>query len=97
MEALGTLAGGIAHDFNNILGIILGNTELALLNRPAGQPTRYLLEQIHQACLRAQALVRQILSFSRKTPQELQLCHLGPIIQESLALLRALIPTTIDL
>jgi PAS domain S-box-containing protein len=97
MEALGTLAGGIAHDFNNILGIILGNTELALLNRPDGQPTRYLLEQIYQACMRAQALVRQILSFSRKTPQELQLCHLGPIVQESLALLRALIPTTIDL
>ncbi|HSX80822.1 MAG TPA: PAS domain S-box protein, partial [Candidatus Saccharimonadia bacterium] len=97
MEALGTLAGGIAHDFNNILGIILGNTELALLNRPDGQPTRRPLEQIHQACMRAQALVRQILSFSRQTPQELQLCHLGPIVQESLALMRALIPTTIDL
>jgi signal transduction histidine kinase/CheY-like chemotaxis protein len=97
MEALGTLAGGIAHDFNNILGIILGNTELALLDRSDGQPTRGPLEQIHQACLRAQALVRQILSFSRKTTQELQLCHLGPIVQESLTLMRALIPTTIDM
>jgi two-component system, cell cycle sensor histidine kinase and response regulator CckA len=47
--------------------------------------------------MRAQTLVRQILSFSRKTPQELQLCHLGPIVQESLALLRTLIPTTINL
>jgi PAS domain S-box-containing protein len=97
MEALGTLAGGIAHDFNNILSVILGNTELALLDRPEGQPTRRPLEQIHQAGLRAQALVRQILSFSRKTPQELHLCHLGSIVQESLALMRALIPTTIDL
>jgi PAS domain S-box-containing protein len=97
MEALGTLAGGIAHDFNNILGIILGNTELALLDRPEGQPTRHALEQIHQAGLRAQALVRQILSFSRNTTQELQPCHLGPIVQESLALMRAVIPTTIDL
>jgi CheY-like chemotaxis protein len=97
MEALGTLAGGIAHDFNNILGIILGNTELALLERSDGQPTGGPLEQIHQACVRAQALVRQILSFSRKTTQELQLCHLGPIVQESLTLMRALIPTTIDL
>jgi PAS domain S-box-containing protein len=97
MEALGTLSGGIAHDFNNILGIILGNTELALLDRPEGQPTRHALEQIHQAGLRAQALVKQILSFSRKTPQALQLCHLGPIVQESLALMRAVIPTTIDL
>jgi PAS domain S-box-containing protein len=97
MEALGTLAGGIAHDFNNILSIILGNAELALLERPDGQPTRRPLEQIYQACMRAQALVRQILSFSRKTTPELQLCHLGPIVQDSLALMRALIPTTIDL
>ena len=97
MEALGTLAGGIAHDFNNLLGIMLGNTELALLEMPEGQPARHHLEHIHQACLRARALVRQILSFSRKTPQALQLCHFGPIVQESLALMRALIPTTIDL
>jgi len=97
MEALGTLAGGIAHDFNNILSIILGNAELALLARPDRPPTRQPLEQIQQACMRAQALVGQILSFSRKTTQELQLCHLGPVVQESLALMRALIPATIDL
>ncbi|MBW2662376.1 MAG: PAS domain S-box protein [Deltaproteobacteria bacterium] len=30
MESIGTLTGGVAHDFNNILGIIIGNTELAL-------------------------------------------------------------------
>ena len=34
MEAIGTLSGGIAHDFNNILGIILGNTELAMDDVP---------------------------------------------------------------
>ena len=30
MESIGILAGGIAYDFNNILGIIVGNTELAM-------------------------------------------------------------------
>jgi two-component system cell cycle sensor histidine kinase/response regulator CckA len=34
MEAIGTLAGGIAHDFNNILGIMLGYTELTLMDVP---------------------------------------------------------------
>ena len=34
MEAIGTLAGGIAHDFNNILGPIVINSELALLDLP---------------------------------------------------------------
>lgn len=97
MEAIGTLAGGIAHDFNNILGIILGNTELALLEALEGKPARHNLEQIRQACLRAQALVRQILSFSRKTTPELQPLKIGSIVQESLTLMRALIPTTIDI
>lgn len=30
MKMIGQLAGGIAHDFNNMLGVILGNAELAL-------------------------------------------------------------------
>ena len=55
IEAIGTLAGGIAHDFNNILGIILGNTELALLRALEENPARQNLEQIRQACVRAQA------------------------------------------
>jgi two-component system cell cycle sensor histidine kinase/response regulator CckA len=38
MEAIGTLAGGIAHEFNNVLGIILGNAELALDDVPLGTP-----------------------------------------------------------
>ena len=97
IEAIGTLAGGIAHDFNNILGIILGNTELALLRALEENPARQNLEQIRQACVRAQAVVSQILSFSRKTVQELHPLHIGPIVKESLTLVRALIPATIEM
>ncbi|MDY6950756.1 MAG: PAS domain S-box protein [Thermodesulfobacteriota bacterium] len=97
MEAIGTLAGGVAHDFNNILGIVLGNTELALDDIPDSYPVTHNLKEIRQACLRAKDLVKQILAFSRQAAQEQRPVHLGPIIKEALDLLRCTIPTTIDI
>ena len=97
MQAIGTLTGGIAHDFNNILGIILGNTELALDDVPNWNPAKYSLEEIKTASLRAKDVIRQLLSFSRKTDKELKPLKIIPIIKESLRLLRASIPTTIDI
>ncbi len=97
MEAIGTLAGGIAHDFNNILGIIIGNTELAIDDVPEGNPARYNLEEIKTAGLRAKDVIRQLLSFSRYTQYEYKPLKIAPIIKESLRFLRASIPTTIEI
>ena len=66
MEAIGTLTGGIAHDFNNILGIIIGNTELALDDVPEWNPAHFNLEEIKTAGLRAKDIVRQLLGFAHK-------------------------------
>ena len=97
MESIGTLAGGIAHDFNNILGIIVGNTELAMDDVPEWNPARINLEEIHAAALRARDVVRQILAFSRKSPLEMKTVRISPIVKESLKLLRSSIPTTIEI
>jgi len=97
MEAIGTLAGGIAHDFNNILGIILGNTELAMMDVSEWNPGHHNLEEIRKACMRAKDLVRQILSFSRQTEHERKPLSIVPIVKESLKLLRSSIPTTIEI
>jgi PAS domain S-box-containing protein len=97
MEAIGTLAGGIAHDFNNILGIILGNTELALDDVPEWNPAQQNLKEVRDACMRAKDLVRQILAFTRKTEQGLKAVRVGPLVEEALRLLRASIPTTIEI
>ncbi|HIJ56162.1 MAG TPA: response regulator [Deltaproteobacteria bacterium] len=95
MESVGTLAGGIAHDFNNILGIILGNSELAMDDVPEWNPARQNLREIRTACLRAKELTKQILAFSRKSGEELKPVKIGTIAKEALALLRSSIPTTI--
>ena len=97
MEAIGTLAGGIAHEFNNVLGIILGNTELALDNVPDWSPAKESLEEIRTASFRARDVVRQILSFARKTMIALKPLEMNAIVKESLKLIRASIPAMIDI
>jgi len=97
MESIGTLTGGIAHDFNNILSIIIGNSELALENVPPSHPTRLNLEEIKSASLKASGIVKQLLSFSRKTDQHHRPIHIGPIVVDTLNLLRSTIPTSIGI
>ncbi len=95
LEAIGTLTGGIAHDFNNILGIIIGNIELTIDEVPDWNPGRLNLEEAKLACLRAKDVVRQLLNFSRKSEHKRKPVKIHSIITESIALLRASIPTTI--
>jgi len=97
MEALGTLAGGIAHEFNNMLGIILGNTELAMDDIPDWRPAKENLNEIKTATLRARDVVRKLLNVARKTPGSREPIPIGSIIKESLDLLRRTLPATIDI
>lgn len=97
MEAVGTLAGGIAHDFNNILGIILGNVELALSDIIKGTPSHERLSESRTACLRAKDLIRQILNFSKKREMEFEPVIMNDIVLESLKFIRASLPSTISL
>jgi PAS domain S-box-containing protein len=97
MESIGTLTGGIAHDFNNILGIIVGNTELALDDVPKHNPAYSSLEEVKAASLRAKNIVKQLLSFSRKTDQKLQPIQIASVIKDALKFLRSTIPTTINI
>ncbi len=98
MEAVGTLAGGIAHDFNNILASIIGFTEMTLhRDLPTGSRARHNLEQVLNASSRAKDLVHQILAFSRQQSQVQRPVQVIPAIREALKLLRASLPSTIDL
>ena len=97
MEAVGTLAGGIAHDFNNILLAVMGNAEISLYSLPEQSPVRSSIEQILKASERARDLVKQILTFSRQSEYELKPIKVSVIVQEALKLLRASLPTTIEI
>jgi len=97
MESMGKLAGGIAHDFNNLLYMISGNAELALEDIPKWNPVHTNLEEIKSASLRAAGIVKQLLSFSQKTDQELNPIGAVTVIKDTLKFLRSTIPTTIEI
>ncbi len=97
MEALGTLAGGIAHDFNNILAAVIGFTELLRDHLPVGNPGHRYAARIFEAGMRGRELVKHMLTFSRRTEQEKKPVRVSDIIEETVKLLRASIPTTISI
>ncbi len=97
MEAIGTLAGGIAHDFNNILSAVIGYTEISMLQAQEGSKIHRNLQEVLKAGDRAKDLVQQILTFSRQTEKELKPVQTSIIVKEALKLLRASLPTTIEI
>jgi PAS domain S-box-containing protein len=64
LQAVGRLAGGIAHDFNNLMTVIRSQTELLLLDQPAG-PLARDINVIQAAADRAATLTAQLLAFSK--------------------------------
>jgi PAS domain S-box-containing protein len=65
LESLGIIAGGIAHDFNNILTAILGNISLGKAFSNSPEKIVAKLTEAENACLRAQSLTQQLLTFSK--------------------------------
>ncbi len=97
MESLGTLAGGIAHDFNNVLTGIFGFTDLARMSLPPDDPARGWLDQVSTTSQRAKDLVRQILTFSRRSEGDRIAQHLQAVVEEALRLLRSTLPAMVEL
>lgn len=96
MESIGTLAGGIAHDFNNILSSIIGYAELARAGEDLEKNRKYLAGTLKGA-ERARELVRQILTFSRKTTPQKSPVDLSQVVLETMRLLRSTLPSTIGI
>ncbi len=97
MEAIGTLAGGIAHDFNNILSAIMGYGELAHLAAKAGQDNAHHLDQIVKAAVRARSLVKQMLTYSRRSEMEFKPVDINQLVTSSMKMLTSAIPKMISI
>jgi|GEM_PF-4319529 len=97
MESVGRLAGGIAHDFNNLLTVLMGNLGLVGLVSQSSPEYRTLIADCEGAVVRAESLTRQLLNYARQTPMEPTKLAIGPIVEETLGLLRRTINRNIAL
>ena len=82
LESLGTLAGGIAHDFNNILAAILGNVSYSRTLVEEGSELYETQVEVEAACLRAQGLTNQLLTFSRGGKPVKEVIRIGALLKE---------------
>ncbi|HMK64359.1 MAG TPA: PAS domain S-box protein, partial [Thermodesulfobacteriota bacterium] len=97
MESVGRLAGGVAHDFNNMLGIIIGNAQLASMEIDPESSVSHCLQEIIKASQGAADTVRQLLAFARKQTISPKVLDLNQTIPGMLKMLGRLIGEDIEL
>ncbi len=91
MEAVGRLAGGIAHDFNNLLTIIMGYSQVLLMELGSEHPLRGKIEETLKAGEKAASLIRQLLTFSSKQSADPKILSLNTAVTSLENMLRRLI------
>ena len=87
MEAIEQLTAGVAHNFNNLLMGILGNINLAQMER--SQQVQECLQKIEESALKGADLVRQLMAYSRQgLHPEYKSFQLLPLIEQTVDICR---------
>lgn len=97
LQSVGRLAGGVAHDFNNMLGVIIGQVQLALMKINSKNPLQRRLLEIEKAAQRSADLVSQLLAFARKQTVVPRFVNLNEAIAGMLKMLERLVGENVKL
>jgi signal transduction histidine kinase len=96
MDAVGQLAGGIAHDFNNLLAAVISYGHL-LGAQLRGDPREDDARQIVRAAERGTALIRRLLTFSKRESDLPRVVSMPSAVGTSAQLLRQVVREDITL
>lgn len=96
LESIGRLAGGVAHDFNNLLSVIMGNAEaITQISSPTAQEEA--VAEIIESSQRGAVLVKQLLSFARRSDLRTGVADVEQVLKLVDKLLRRVLPANISL
>jgi signal transduction histidine kinase/CheY-like chemotaxis protein len=87
LALVGRIAGKMAHDFNNILGIIMGNTELLLMDCK-DDLAKKTLELIFSQTMRGKNLTKNLVAFARDQEPRQEFFRINEKIDLVLSLLK---------
>ena len=76
---------------------IVGYTQITIMDAAGDEKLLTSLRQVEKAAHRATELVKQILTFSRQTEQEMEPIQISPVIKEAVKLLKATFPKNIEI
>ena len=82
MEVIGLLAGGVAHDLNNVLGVVIGYSELLLMDADKSRSIGPSLVKIMNGAQRAAAIVQDLLTLARRGVTGRDVLNLNKIIAD---------------
>jgi PAS domain S-box-containing protein len=83
LSGLGTMISGVAHELNNPLTVIMGNTELMLMDKSISLKDNKSLRIIFKESERAAKIVSGLLTFAREHRPERRTIKINDIIEES--------------
>jgi signal transduction histidine kinase/ActR/RegA family two-component response regulator len=96
-ESLARMASSVAHTFNNMLGAVLGNLELVLMDIEPDASFRIHIEEAMKASRKAATISKFMLTYLGKAGGMLEPTDMSSIINEACAFFHSALPKNISL
>ncbi|MBF0495031.1 MAG: PAS domain S-box protein [Deltaproteobacteria bacterium] len=96
-ESLGRMAGSIAHNFNNMLGVVIGNLELAMDELLEGTDSHTCIAQAMKASRKAAEISRFMLTYLGQAVGKKRAIDLSEAVEEAEGFICSSMPVNVHL